>query len=52
MFKILKSCQKGIFGPVQGFQKFFSAAVHDLGIKIGRTLLHEKGVACNQYIMW
>ena len=36
----------------QGVQNFFSAAVHDLGIKIGRTLLHEKGVACNQYIMW
>ena len=36
----------------QGVQIFFSAAVHDLGIKIGRTLLHEKGVACNQYIMW
>ena len=34
----------------QGVQKFFSAAVHDLGIKIGRTLLYEKGVACN--IMW
>ena len=37
---------------LQGIQIFFSAAVHDLGFKIGRTLLHEKGVACNQYIMW
>ena len=33
----------------QGIQKFFLAAVHDLGIKIGGgTLLYEKGVACNQ----
>ena len=39
-------------GSNQGVQKFFSAAVHDLGIKIGRTLLHEKGVACNQYFLW
>ena len=35
---------------LQGVQNFFSAAVRDLVIKIGRTLLHEKGVACN--IMW
>ena len=39
-----------LFDVKQGIQKYFSVAVHGLEIKIGRTLLHEKGVACDQYM--